>query len=395
MGKKNAVSKDELSALKAFLLDIDCLDRLSNWTNKFNVFDVLKISRAEIRHSNVLAWMMNPNENHGLGDSVLRGFIQYVVTSFPDNSDVFSTLLMDCYNFSIYREWHNIDILAVSENEHFLLCIENKIDTGEHDDQLNRYRNLVEKDYPDYKKMYVYLSPEGDTSSDPTRWCSMSYKDVLNIIESACNRKKPMPEATLLIENYIDTIRRDIVGDEELSRICAEIYAKHQKALDLIFENRPNISSMVNETIQRWLEEKNANGQIQYRSENNTKKTYRFKTNAMSEILPDANGSLSSWNTANFYFYELRNRDSKEIFISFTIDTKEIPYDLKQQCDRICESYCPLQMKPGKQYRTPFESQHYSLDDEFSEGKIVEILNRCLNELQNFEIELKKVLNEQ
>ena len=123
MGKKNAVSKDDLSALKAFLLDIDCLDRLSNWTNKFNVFDVLKISRAEIRHSNVLAWMMNPNENHGLGDSVLRGFIQYVVSSFPDNSDVFSTLLMDCYNFSIYREWHNIDILAVSANEHFLLCI--------------------------------------------------------------------------------------------------------------------------------------------------------------------------------------------------------------------------------------------------------------------------------
>ena len=46
-------------ALKNFLLDIDCLNELQPWTGHFNLFDVLKISRTEIRHSNVLSWLLN------------------------------------------------------------------------------------------------------------------------------------------------------------------------------------------------------------------------------------------------------------------------------------------------------------------------------------------------
>ena len=42
-------------ALKKFLLDIDCLNELLPWAGKFNLFDVLRISRTEIRHSNMLA----------------------------------------------------------------------------------------------------------------------------------------------------------------------------------------------------------------------------------------------------------------------------------------------------------------------------------------------------
>ena len=44
-------------ALKEFLLDISCLDQLAEWSDSFNLFDVLKITRVEIRHSNMLAWL--------------------------------------------------------------------------------------------------------------------------------------------------------------------------------------------------------------------------------------------------------------------------------------------------------------------------------------------------
>ena len=59
-------------ALQDFLLDIECLNELQPWTGHFNLFDVLKISRTEIRHSNMLGWLLNPNENHGMGDAFLR-----------------------------------------------------------------------------------------------------------------------------------------------------------------------------------------------------------------------------------------------------------------------------------------------------------------------------------
>lgn len=58
-------------ALKEFLLDINCLEELLPWSGKFNLFDVLKASRNEIRHSNVLAWLLDANENHEIGDIFL------------------------------------------------------------------------------------------------------------------------------------------------------------------------------------------------------------------------------------------------------------------------------------------------------------------------------------
>ena len=64
--------RENEKALQDFLLNIDCLDELIPWTGKFNIFDVLKISRTEIRHSNVLAWLLDANENHGLGDMFIR-----------------------------------------------------------------------------------------------------------------------------------------------------------------------------------------------------------------------------------------------------------------------------------------------------------------------------------
>ena len=117
---KDSYEEDYISdedALKNFLLDIDCLDQLDEWTGKFNMFDILKITRAEIRHSNLLAWLLTPGENHGLNDNVIKGFIQFAITSFSDNNDIFDTLLMDFRSFDILREWHHIDVLAISDKE--------------------------------------------------------------------------------------------------------------------------------------------------------------------------------------------------------------------------------------------------------------------------------------
>lgn len=385
-------NKDDATALKEFLLDIECLDPLAEWTSKFNLFDILKISRVEIRHSNMLSRLLNPNENHGLGDSVLRGFIQYVVSSFSDDSDVFDTLLMDCHDFAVQREWHNIDVIAISPNEEFVLCIENKIDSGEHDNQLNRYRRQVEEAYPGYKKMYIYLSPGGVETSDPDNWCSMSYEDVLNIVESARKKVKLLPDAQLLIDNYIDTIRRDIVGDERLARICAEIYAKHQKALDLIFENRPDRSSELAEIIHAWAEEMTAKGEIEFVPDKSGKTLTRFKTKAMSAILPDAPEARSGWGTSNHYFYEIRNNDGREFFIQMAVSAKDIPADLRAICDRINEHFPSRQQKVNWQWRTHFTSRHSKTDEELSEDKIFEQLNKRFEEVRAFEEKLAVAL---
>lgn len=384
--------QDGATALKEFLLDIECLDPLSEWTSKFNMFDILKITRTEIRHSNMLSWLLSPNENHGLGDSIIRGFVQYVVTTFPEDTDIFDTLLMDFYDFTLQREWHNIDILAVSSNAKFVLCIENKVYSGEHDNQLARYRKIIEDTYPDYRKMYIFLSPEGVEASEPDYWCSMSYQDVLKIIESSKQKVTLLSDADLLISNYIDAVRRDIVGDERLVQICTEIYAKHKKALDLIFENRPDRALEVANIIKSWAIEKTDAGEIEVVLDKCGKSYIRFKTKVMSNILPDTEEANSGWNTKNHYFYEIKNIDGTGFLLSLALSSRNLSEEQREICNRINEHFPSRQQKENWQWRTPFATKVVKIDEETTEEKIFEQLDKKLEEIKAFEKKLVEAM---
>jgi hypothetical protein len=60
-------AKSELEALERFVVENDDLLELEATIGRFNIFDALRIDRAEIRHSNFLAWLLTPSESHGQG----------------------------------------------------------------------------------------------------------------------------------------------------------------------------------------------------------------------------------------------------------------------------------------------------------------------------------------
>ena len=62
---------------------------------------------------------------------------------------------MDLSNVEVYREWNNIDILIKLEN--IVVCIENKILSGEHSNQLTKYKKVVENLCPQsHGPVYAY-----------------------------------------------------------------------------------------------------------------------------------------------------------------------------------------------------------------------------------------------
>ena len=77
--RKSKTEEEKLVVLRDFLLKADCLNALGELVSEPNVFEVLKVSQYEIRHSNTLAWLLNPNENHGLGDSFLKEIIRIAI----------------------------------------------------------------------------------------------------------------------------------------------------------------------------------------------------------------------------------------------------------------------------------------------------------------------------
>lgn len=290
--------QDEEKILNEFLDDISCLNELKKWETGFNIFDVLNIARNEIRHSNVLGWLLNPNGDHGLGDSVLYGVLSKVPV-FNSESKFKQTklLLLDLKSFDVRREEEHIDLLLVSQKEKFVIAIENKIFTGEHNNQLNRYMNYVEKHFSGFDALYLYLTPYGVKSSDSENWLILSYENIYKSIVNALNETYVEDDVNAFINNYLEILRRDIMEDQELKNVCNRIYEKHKKALDLIFNNCERGNGQYYRAIKSALADLAREGKIIYPDPNGA----TFYLEEMDKVLPLMQENNSSWGTNRCY----------------------------------------------------------------------------------------------
>lgn len=217
-------------ALEKFLMDIDILDTIYARLSHFNPFETLSIVNAEIRHSNVLAWLLNPNENHGLDDIFLKKIIQDVYYKNKEYIEskrlsLFDISLMDYHNFIIKREWNNIDIICVSDEKKFVFVIENKVWSKESENQLMKYFHTVNREYPDYDKIFIFLTANNDTPSDADNWIPMDYGFIFETLQKVIGIKGDAvsPNVKIFIEQYLYMLRRYIVGE------CSDPYCKRLK----------------------------------------------------------------------------------------------------------------------------------------------------------------------
>ena len=91
--------------------------------NQFNPFKVLRVDQFEIRHSNILAWLLDPNENHQLGSFFLKKLISRLMTR-TENEDKAEGIDSSPYLYAsfsdveVYREVktktnRSIDLLVI------------------------------------------------------------------------------------------------------------------------------------------------------------------------------------------------------------------------------------------------------------------------------------------
>ena len=119
-----------------------------------------------------------------------------------------------------------------------------------------------ENEYADYKKFFVYLTPDGEEPSDVENWDVLTYTDIVEILEDLVKRFKLQQDVFSMRNNYIEVIRRNIVEDLQLIEICNKIYNKHRKALDLIFANRIDGKTQLSQAIINMLTKLGDEGEI-------------------------------------------------------------------------------------------------------------------------------------
>ena len=164
--------------LEAFLIDNPDLERLEILLAEFNFFEAVGVTRQELRHSDFLAFLLDPRQPHGLGDSFLSIFLRKVVQSSDLTGMPFSAIdvtLWDLADTKVRREWRRIDLLILNESLQLAIIIENKIGSSEHSDQLRRYLDVVSKIFHGWRVAGVYLTPDGDAPSEDA-FVPCSYK---------------------------------------------------------------------------------------------------------------------------------------------------------------------------------------------------------------------------
>ncbi|MCB0181364.1 MAG: PD-(D/E)XK nuclease family protein, partial [Anaerolineae bacterium] len=161
----------------------------------------------------------------------------------------------DMQHTEVRREWRHIDILVHDPDNKLVCLIENKIYSGEHSNQLERYYNIVRREFPTCRLIPILLSPGGE---EPTHedFIATSYDTIVKVLENVCATYRSVigPEVSTLITHYITMLRRHIVSDSEIAKLCQKIYRQHQQALDLILEHRPDLQSDIAEYLAMFVE---------------------------------------------------------------------------------------------------------------------------------------------
>lgn len=301
-------SEEQYNYLTTFMEDIDILNKLKDETD-FNVFETLALVNNEIRHSNVLSWLLNPYETHELGDYFTKQFIRSV---YKKNKRLFThknlktedVFLWDFDDVEVLREHKDIDILILDKKHHLAVVIENKVRAKEHSNQLKKYEKTV-NEMPDIKyRMFVYLTVDGADSSDPSVWANFSYDDILELLDSVRDIKAS-EKIKNFVEDYKAILRRYLLTDSKIQKICNEIYSKHKKALDLIYEYRPDIISEIHEAIDNMMSNFD-----EYVKTHSIKTVFRFTDERLRRINTHYKDVSNGWLKDNsIIVHELRISD--------------------------------------------------------------------------------------
>lgn len=282
---KNQLDDKQLEEL---LTDLDKAERDHGATlgSGFNIFVAAGIVRQEIRHSNALAYLLNPNEAHGMGDRLLKSIICQAIDESnhqrrPRKLDV---MLADFGDAQVKREDDHIDVLVHSPSNKVVLVIENKVDAGEGAQQLKGYREKLCERFKDAKLVFVYLTVDGNAPSDNGWWAPVSYRDLSQYIADGRAHASSGPQSaeTMFVDHYHDLIRRYILEDidPKLKETCRQIYSRHKAILDVMFNS---IDDPRSDAIRNFLE----NFKDQYEEMSRQRRRLYFLPKALVAQMPD------------------------------------------------------------------------------------------------------------
>lgn len=214
-----------------------------------NCFTIMGDKRREEWHSNFVCWLLDPNENHGLGKFPLVKFLDLVESKCEElNIDKTDVENMEFKKESSAKDQTDnkgrMDILGTSTS--LTLVIENKIKASENSKndkpQSDVYFDSCENEekYKNSQRVYVLLKASSDTSLENKNFIHVTYQDLLDeVIKPAyekCEELK-LEDTKSVLKQYALDISNPF-SDPQLAYankdLSEKIYKKHEKIISKI-----------------------------------------------------------------------------------------------------------------------------------------------------------------
>ena len=213
----------------------------------YNLFSILSIERYELKHSALIANLLDPKGSHGCGDAFLRAFFEIALkgTAYPFEECTLPHSYTEYYTGPIAGDTGGrIDILVTSSD--YGLIIENKIYAGDQDKQLTRYDNYGKETFGAGGYLLVYLTLYGyDASKESTAtksaeevgYLRLSYaEDILRWLEQCVRLADNKPLVRESLNQYIRTIKQLTYQDMNQENI--------QKIIDLAVDHPEVVATL-------------------------------------------------------------------------------------------------------------------------------------------------------
>lgn len=214
----------------------------------YNLFSILNIERYELKHSALIANLLDPKGSHGCGDAFLRAFFEIALKerAYPFEDCTLPDSYTEHYIGPIAGDTGGrIDIL-VESSYYYRLIIENKIYAGDQDKQLIRYDNYGKTDLEADRYLLVYLTlfgneaSEGSTAKGSAKevdYLCLSYaEDILRWLEQCVRLAYDKPLVRESLNQYIQTIKQLTYQDMNQENI--------QKIIDLAVDHPEVVATL-------------------------------------------------------------------------------------------------------------------------------------------------------
>ena len=205
---------------------------LKDYYSKTTIFNVLKIERNENRHSAFLCWLFNSSASHDLGEVPMKKLLRLYASKMEDglNDNLKILLMAGNYDLRISEiqtekavkktskkdASGRIDIWArmtltnkEEENEvPLVLIIENKIYSGEGDNQTQDYHDYFKKT-KEYNEtaIEIFLTPDAQAPTCPA-FINIIYPELLKHVILPLSKMAMPTEAGQLISDYIRNLSK-------------------------------------------------------------------------------------------------------------------------------------------------------------------------------------------